>query len=256
MLIVKDTNDEYHSKNSISASGLKKIHSSSVYHFINEKFKETPAMALGTAVHQAILEPDDFWDLYHVTQKIDKRTKAGKEAYQKEIELADGKIILDQDTYDIIKNIKQNFKKNDLAVKYTKGEKELSHYKKHDGIDVRIRPDVVNNIGNYISDVKTCQRNTPKQFRSDVIKYSYHIQAAFYMDMLDIDNFKFLCVETNHPYTTVVHTLDDEFIQEGRVLYKRALDQWKKYVKDGNITLYVGEQCDDGSYLITRKWKN
>ena len=52
---------QYHSHNSISASGLKTIYKKSVYHLINQRFKETPAMALGTAVHAAILESDDFY---------------------------------------------------------------------------------------------------------------------------------------------------------------------------------------------------
>jgi hypothetical protein len=83
MKIVKDSNQVYHSHNSISASGLKEIYKKSVFHFLNRKFKESPAMKLGTAVHQAILEPYDFHDIYHITEKIDKRTKAGKEEYIK-----------------------------------------------------------------------------------------------------------------------------------------------------------------------------
>ena len=82
MKIQKDSNEQYHQHDSISASGLKTIYKKSVYHFLNQRYKETPAMALGTAVHQAILEPNDFYDVYHVIDKIDKRTKAGKEEYK------------------------------------------------------------------------------------------------------------------------------------------------------------------------------
>ena len=117
MKIIKDSNDQYHSHDSISASGLKTIYKKSVYHLINQKFKETPAMALGTAVHQAILEPDDFYDMYHVIEKINKRTKVGKEEYQKQLELADNKIILETDTHEIIKNILGAFRQNELAQK-------------------------------------------------------------------------------------------------------------------------------------------
>ena len=85
MKVIKDSNDQYHSHDSISASGLKTIYKKSVYHLINQQFKETPAMALGTAVHQALLEPDDFYDIYHVIEKINKRTKAGKEEYEKQL---------------------------------------------------------------------------------------------------------------------------------------------------------------------------
>ena len=108
---IKDSNEVYHSHDSISASGLKEIYKNSVYHFLKRKFKESPAMKLGTAVHQAILEPHDFWNIYHVIEKIDKRTKAGKEEYQKQIEISDGKILLEHDVYEIIEAIKKDYKK-------------------------------------------------------------------------------------------------------------------------------------------------
>ena len=46
MKVIKDSNEQYHSHSSISASGLKTIYKKSVYHLLNQKFKETPAMAL------------------------------------------------------------------------------------------------------------------------------------------------------------------------------------------------------------------
>ena len=45
----KDTNQEYHAHDSISASGLKMIYKKSVYHHLHSKYKDTPAMSLGSA---------------------------------------------------------------------------------------------------------------------------------------------------------------------------------------------------------------
>ena len=118
MKIIRDSNEKYHSHNSISASGLKTIYKKSVYHLINQRFKETPAMALGTAVHAAILESDDFYNQYHVIEKIDKRTKAGKEEYLKQSNLAKDKIVLDHENHEIIKNILGAYRNHDLAQKY------------------------------------------------------------------------------------------------------------------------------------------
>ena len=53
---IKDSNEEYHSHHSISASGLKTIYKKSVYHHLNSTFKMTDAMRFGSAVHSAILE--------------------------------------------------------------------------------------------------------------------------------------------------------------------------------------------------------
>lgn len=251
MKVTKDSNDIYHSHDSISASGLKTIHKKSVYHLINQKFKETPAMALGTAVHQAILEPHDFHDIYHVIEKIDKRTKAGKEEYQKQIDLANGKIIIEDDIHEIIKSILGDFRQNDLAQKYCKGEIELSHYTQYEGIDVRVRPDVINHVSDFISDVKTCQDNSPQAFKRDVYNWGYHLQAAFYMDMCGINNFRFIACTTKYPYTVEVYTLDEKDIEFGRMAYKNAFKQWKKYLETGVVSRYDWHNIhEDGSYIL------
>jgi hypothetical protein len=63
--IVKDSNDEYHSHDSISASGLKKIAEDwSIENFLIAKYEESEAMKLGTAIHAAFLEPETFYDIY------------------------------------------------------------------------------------------------------------------------------------------------------------------------------------------------
>ena len=251
MIIKKDSNDYYHSHNSISASGLKEIYKKSVYHFLNRKFKESPAMKLGTAVHQAILEPDDFYDIYHVIDKIDKRTKAGKEEYEKQKNLAENKIILESDTHNIIKEILNSFREHKLAQHYCKGEIELSHYLKHEGVDVRVRPDCINRISNFISDVKTCQDNSPEVFKRDIYKWGYHLQAAFYMDMLGIDKFKFIAITTSYPYTVEVYTLDEDTIEFGRNAWQQAFSNWKIYLETKQTPGYHWYKYDDdGSYLL------
>ena len=73
-----DSNEKYHSSPGISASGLKAIYKKSVYHFLNQKPFESSAMALGTAVHCAMLEPEMYYKDFHVMPKIDRRTKAKK----------------------------------------------------------------------------------------------------------------------------------------------------------------------------------
>jgi hypothetical protein len=73
------------------------------------------------------------------------------------------------------------------------------------------------------------------------------------MDMLGIDEFKFVTCEVNHPYTVVVHTLDDEFIELGRELWQQAFSDWKKYLEKKEVKLYHSEYfCEDGSYLICK----
>ena len=43
----------------------------------------TPALLFGTAAHKYILEGKDFWNDYALAPEVDRRTKAGKEEWQK-----------------------------------------------------------------------------------------------------------------------------------------------------------------------------
>jgi exodeoxyribonuclease VIII len=250
MKIVKDTNEEYHSqKDYISASGLKMIAKKSVHHYLNADFKSTPSMAFGTAVHTAIYEPSDFHKEYHIIPKIDRRTKAGKELYTQHIEEAKEKIILDEEDHQRILTILENLAKSE-AKEYVQGEMELSHYTEFEGIKVRVRPDCVNKVAGFISDVKTCQDNSPRAFLSDIYKFKYHVQAAFYMDMLGVNKFVFIAIETNAPYSIENYVLSDELLEKGRKKYKKAIADWKYYLETDIALGYDGIRNDDGIIIL------
>jgi len=248
----QDTNEEYHSNNSISASGLKKIYKKSVKHYLRAKFNETPAMALGTATHTIMLEGQKQFDQdYYLMPKYDGRTKEGKQIKAKHDKLAGDRKQLKDSDMDVISGIMQNLRQHDLATKYCTGTVEVSHYGKMDGVPIRVRPDCIGD--NWISDVKTCQDNSPLAFRRDVFKYAYHLQACFYSDVLGFppENFRFIAVETNYPYTVEVYGLDDNMIKIGREAYKKALSDWDFYL---TTSIEKGYQAagynDDGSLIL------
>ena len=250
MKIVKDTNEEYHSqKDYISASGLKMIAKKSVHHYLNAEFKSTPSMAFGTAVHTAIYEPNDFHKEYHIIPKIDRRTKDGKELYAQHIEEAKEKTILDEEDHKRILIILENLGKSE-AKEYVQGEMELSHYTEFEGIKVRVRPDCVNKVAGFISDVKTCQDNSPRAFLGDIYKFKYHVQAAFYMDMLGVNKFIFIAIETNAPYSIETYVLSDELLEKGRQEYKKAIADWKYYLETDVALGYDGIRNDDGIIIL------
>jgi hypothetical protein len=93
----------------------------------------------------------------------------------------------------------------------------------------------------------------------DVLKYRYDIQAAFYCDALGFDpkEFRFIAVETNHPFSIEVYGLSDEMIELGRngnaykMGYKQALDNWKFY-KETDVALGYDStnRNEDGSIII------
>ncbi len=250
----QDTNAKYHSSSAISASGLKKIYKKSVYHYLNDSFTETPAMALGTAMHTLMLEGQKQFDQdYYLMPKYDGRTKEGKQVKAKHDKLAGDRKCLRDEDMNIISGIMKNYKQHDLAQKYCNGTVELSHYGKMEGVDVRVRPDVFDKKNNWIGDVKTCQDNSPTAFKRDLYKYAYHLQACFYSDVLGFppENFRFIAVETKHPYSVEVYGLADKDIEIGRDAYQRALSDWKLYLVTGTAKGYsAAGYNEDGSLIL------
>ena len=79
---VKDTNQHYHSKDSISASWLKKIYQKSVAHYLDDQFKKTKEMEFGNMIHTLLLEgQEQISKEYYLMPKLDMRKKADKELY-------------------------------------------------------------------------------------------------------------------------------------------------------------------------------
>lgn len=261
--IIKDTNAEYHSlgKEVISASGLKMIAKKSVAHYLSSAgIKETDSMRLGTAVHAKILEPENYDNDIAVLPEMNLRTKDGRAERDAFEANNKGKTIIRTDDLDTIQGIYLNYRNHPLAPRLLNNAKiEYSHYGEIQGIPIRCRPDAYVEETGVIIDVKTCQDNSPKAFRSDVFKYGYHIQAAFYCESLKkiLDrnfsplNFRFIAVETNYPFSCEVYALSEEMIEWGYKAMEKAWDEWKLYKETGVILGYQTEETSaDGALIL------
>ena len=122
--IANDSIEEYHSKKSISASSLKYIAQTSVFHYLNrEPVQETKYMTRGSAVHTICYEGvEAFKKEYFVLPKLDLRKKEDKELKAKMIEKNKGKIALDEQEDNIIRGIHTNFMKSEKVKKWTNGK--------------------------------------------------------------------------------------------------------------------------------------
>ena len=68
--------------------------------YLDTPREETKALRIGSAVHCAALEPEAFPRRYLCGLDVDKRTKAGKEAYEALMAAAGDKIVLSPDGWD------------------------------------------------------------------------------------------------------------------------------------------------------------
>jgi exodeoxyribonuclease VIII len=237
---VKDTFEEYLGKDDIAASDIKNFLKSPAKYYYDKHNKvkdETKRhFAIGSAIHEIILEPHLFKTNYIVFPKVDGRTTEGKQQLAFFKEASEGKTILFEDEMEMIKKIGENAAKNHTFVELMQNSyREVSCYTidKVTGLKVRMRPDIMCQNKSIIVDIKSCLDSSPKKFKSDVYSYGYSISAAYYCDFIGREDYVFAACEKTQPYQFGMYVLNDEMIQFGREQYRMGLDLIK-FCQDNN----------------------
>jgi len=246
------SNEEYHKSEGLSASGLKLL-ARSPAHYKYSVREETPAMRKGTAVHAAVFEPERFGTDYIIAPELDRRTKAGKEAWA-ELETS-GKIVLSADEYTDITGMAAAVREDEVAGQLvTGGKAEQSIFwdmtialdGKPTTVRCKARPDYIREAGGRynIIDLKTTEDARLPAFTRAAHDYGYHLQAAFYQAgcrsilELPVDLFAFIVVEKKAPYAVMVYVASQDFMSLGHgsnsrlvSIYARckANDEWPAY---------------------------
>lgn len=253
------SNSDYHSGAGISCTGLKKI-AVSPAHYKRGEFKQTAAMAMGSATHSAILEPESFSKQY-VTLPAGKDRRS---AEYKALCASHGtdNVLVSADAHQI--NIMQTaVRANPVANKWLyqePGRNELSVYAEdpETGVLVRCRFDRLLNRG-FSPDLKTTVDASPRGFSNAIAKYGYAFQAAFYMDTYfwatgdKLEGFGFLAVESKAPYNVMCYRLDDESIEIGRSQYRAALNKYAECLESGVWHGY--DDCDMETLIGLPNWQ-
>lgn len=231
--IYKDLkNDIYHKSEGISSSELKLImRSPAHYKYASDNPKpQTPQMALGSAVHALVLEPDKT----PVVQEpeVNKRTKDGRAELERfHMEHAES-IICSPDQYNIAIAMRDSLLSHPTAsVLFASGAAEQSHFwiDEDTGLLCKVRPDFYNSDHEVCVDLKTTTDASNDAFLRAVVNFSYELQAAYYQhglahtDTKSIE-FIFVVVENTPPYAVSIFTLPEEMMHKGNVMWRRALD--------------------------------
>jgi len=244
-------NDHYHGGDGISKSQLDWINRSGAYYQSkkNQPREQKDYFDVGTVFHGIILEPDKIDSEFTVKPKFDRRTKKGKEedaAWEKD---HDPKLIrISEDQYFNIRMMAKSLREIKWIVKHIeKGISEISAYMedKDTGMMIRCRPDNFHEKESSILDLKTTGDASPKEWSRSAGKFRYHVQQAFYTDIMktfyDIDRFYFVAVEKTEPWSVGVYELDPENVTKGREAYRRNLDFLASCIETGTWPGY-GEQ--------------
>jgi exodeoxyribonuclease VIII len=238
----------YHTNTSrISKSGLDLINRAPAHYYeryLNPKAapqKETPALVIGSAVHCAVLEPEEFGKRYAVGPRVDRRTKAGKEEWEAFLQTSEGFIQLDSETATLCERIMEAVRRFPAA-KYLlnagKAEEVIEWTDEAIEVDCKARPDWLT-PDNIIVDLKTTEDASPRGFAQSVRKYRYDVQAAFYSDGLEAatgkacEGFFFIAVEKAPPFLCAVYYLGADDILEARQKYQKNLLTYRMCKESG-----------------------
>jgi len=124
------------------------------------------------------------------------------------------------------------------------------------GVKVRVRYDLLS--GGEAVDVKSTQDARPAEFAKSIFNYSYHMQAALYCDAWewengwDLDAFRFIAIETEMPHAAMAYLLDWTALEEGRRMYREALNMYAACERSGEWPAY---HCEADELIGLPQWR-
>lgn len=183
---------------------------------LNGGVQQTAAMAFGTAVHMAILEPEKFANQYFFSG-LDRRTKA----FAAVVEANPGKIILKTDEWDDILAIREAVMAR-AGEYFSRGAPETAVVwdDPATGIRCKGRLDFVK-PGQLVGLKTTRDGIAPWLVSRTIAKYHYHAQWAMYLDGSETDSEVFeIFVEPYAPFDVAVYRVPESVIAAGRKLYQ------------------------------------
>lgn len=228
----------------ISSSELKQMVKSPAHYKWwkeNASDNDTPSLLFGRASHKYILETYDFDNEFAVCPNVDRRSKEGKEAYNKFLLDSEGKDVISEDTFEQIKAMRDALYATPYAKKLLDGVHEESFFwtDESTGLKCKCRPDSYNEKYKVIVDYKTCDDASTDKFMKKSIDLNYDLQAAYYIDGMKANTgddyiFVFIAQEKKPPYAVNILQANDSYIGSGRDMYKTMLDIYKDCSDSGN----------------------
>ena len=220
-------NDEYHSSMGLSRSALMEFKRSPFHYWhkymvdTDRRVEPSTAMVMGNLVHTMVLEPHKFDSEFVMRPEMDRRTNAGKQAFNAFSMTLAGRQSVTYEQVEHANAIQKAIIENDLAFALLQEcDIEQSIYFTHQatGIQCKCRPDAWN--VSIVIDLKTTADASFRAFQSSAFKYGYFLQAGMIHQGLasiglSLEKFVFMVVEKEKPHAVALYVLDDEAIDFG-----------------------------------------
>ena len=219
----------YHAAPGLGSTAFKEANKSMAHYKVyrDEPREDKKCYDIGSAVHCLTLEPELFDDRFAVHPEIDRRTKAGKEAWAKFVGQHPGKTYLSE------KEIKQVERMADSLLCYagkylTGGNPEVSYfYRDHSGLILKARVDY--QIADFAVDVKTRRQPIGNEINdfTRFIKYEYDIQDALYRRVSGLNDMIYVGVGKYAPYPVFLRLQGDDVRERA----EKKIDNLIKQIK-------------------------
>ena len=230
----------YHSHDSVSKSMLDLVSRSPAHLAYAQEREATRNMAIGSAIHCAVLEPQRFDKDYMVLHGINDRRKS---EYREAVKARHADFVLTGNEGDKVLGMQDAIQFNPTAIKELKkeGYAELSAFVMCPvtGVQLRCRYDWVTLYDNNCIDLKKTQDVRYDAFQKSVANYRYHVQDAFYSYIYKLITgnklrFRFLTVEEEQPHANKVYELDTEAKQVGKRQFQADLAEYNQCNESGD----------------------
>lgn len=194
--------------------------------------EDTPAMALGRAIHTAVLEPDRFMVEYAY---FDGPRRAGK-AWEEFAAVNEGRTILKPDEYERVLAIRDAVRAHKVARRLLRfGEPEVSIQwtDPETRMLLKARPDWLAPGGTLV-DLKSTRTVEARTFGRLAVRMHYVEQLAFYRMGLAARGHEdgpayIIAVESDGPHDVGVFELDEDTLYAGEQTVRELLGRVKDY---------------------------
>lgn len=233
---------EYFAMDRMSNSMLKHFRRSP-RHYLWEKANKsepTPAMIIGSAFHCFVLENSEFNDRFAVMPKVDRRTTAGKETFAFFMAENQGKTIIEQPDFDMIRRMNDALFRDDFARELLEAggetEKPFLWEEQVTKVPMKGKMDRVN--GSFTLDLKSCVSAHPETAARSAFD-NYLTQPAVYrearkMNGMNKGDFYFLFVEKEQPHGVSVMKCGKDFLEQGALTYVSAMEDFRFWQEMGS----------------------
>lgn len=219
--------------------------------FLEHPPEQTPALVFGSAAHKMLLEPDGFDDEFAAAPAVDRRTKTGKEEWERFLSENEGKTIIGMDDFVTIADMAAKAMTVPMVRQLLSGKHEEAFFWIDPDTELicKVRVDALAEIDGkiVIADYKTAACAETNVFNQSVFKHGYNLQAYMYteavMKNLELPyrpDFYFIAQEKKAPYSVNVVLVTEDVMLSGMDCFREYMGTLARCMATGYWWGYNG----------------